>query len=69
MNPLALYVQPSAKQESAELVEPDLCLQQDSLCADNEASSSRLDEDELCNQVGIWLWNNRHSMESTPEVG
>lgn len=55
MNSLALYVQPSAKQESAELVEPDLCLQQDSVGADNEASSSRLDEDELCNQVGIWL--------------
>ncbi|POI23493.1 hypothetical protein CIB84_012759 [Bambusicola thoracicus] len=50
LNPLALYVQPSTKQESAELVEPDLCLQQDSLGADNEASSFRLDEDELCNQ-------------------
>ncbi|XP_048799763.1 tudor domain-containing protein 5 isoform X1 [Lagopus muta] len=50
LNSLALYVQPSAKQESAELVEPDLCLQQDSVGADNEASSSRLDEDELCNQ-------------------
>ncbi|XP_010714091.1 tudor domain-containing protein 5 isoform X1 [Meleagris gallopavo] len=50
LNSLALYVQPSAKQESAELVEPDLCLQQDSVGTDNEASSSRLDEDELCNQ-------------------
>ncbi|XP_072199372.1 tudor domain-containing protein 5 isoform X1 [Excalfactoria chinensis] len=50
LNPLALYVQSSAKQESAELAEPDLCLQQDSLGADNEASSSRLDGEELCNQ-------------------
>ncbi|XP_031451456.1 tudor domain-containing protein 5 isoform X2 [Phasianus colchicus] len=50
LNSLALYVHPGAKQESAELVEPDLCLQQDSVGADNEASSSRLDENELCNQ-------------------
>ncbi|XP_021260322.1 tudor domain-containing protein 5 isoform X2 [Numida meleagris] len=67
LNPSALYVQPGAKQESAELVEPDLCLQQDSLGADNEASSSRLDEDKLCNQMGIWLCYNRDSTESTPE--
>ncbi|NXI74332.1 TDRD5 protein, partial [Anseranas semipalmata] len=50
LNPSALYIQPSAKQESAELVEPDLCLQQGSLDADNEMSSSRLDGDELCDQ-------------------
>uniref|UniRef100_A0A8C2UH77 Tudor domain-containing protein 5 n=1 Tax=Coturnix japonica TaxID=93934 RepID=A0A8C2UH77_COTJA len=68
LNPLALYVQSSAKQESAELAGPDLCLQQDSLGADNEASSSRLDREELCNQVGIWLWCSHHSKESTPEV-
>ncbi|NXK49089.1 TDRD5 protein, partial [Chauna torquata] len=50
LNPSALYVQPSDKQESAELVEPDLCLQQESLDADNKMSSSRLDGDELHDQ-------------------
>ncbi|NXC41115.1 TDRD5 protein, partial [Penelope pileata] len=50
LNPSVLYVQPSAKQESAEQVEAGLCLQQDSLGADNETSSSKLDKDELCDQ-------------------
>ncbi|KAM6327711.1 tudor domain-containing protein 5-like [Podargus strigoides] len=31
LNPSALYVQPSGKQENAELLEPDLCLPQESL--------------------------------------
>ncbi|OXB53310.1 hypothetical protein ASZ78_014787 [Callipepla squamata] len=67
LNPSALYVQPSAKQESTELVEPDLCLQQDSLCADDEGSSSRLGRDELCDQMDVCLWHNCHSAESAPE--
>ncbi|NXL41583.1 TDRD5 protein, partial [Podilymbus podiceps] len=50
LNPSALYVQPSGKQEKAELVEPDLCLQQESLDADSEAASLKLDRDELCDQ-------------------
>ncbi|NXH70265.1 TDRD5 protein, partial [Hydrobates tethys] len=50
LNPLALYVQPSGKQENAELVEPHLCLQQESLNADSETTSSKLDGDELCDQ-------------------
>ncbi|XP_050568303.1 tudor domain-containing protein 5 [Cygnus atratus] len=50
LNLSALYTQPSAKQEDAELVEPDLCLQEGSLDADKETSSSRLDGDELCDQ-------------------
>ncbi|XP_075616522.1 tudor domain-containing protein 5 isoform X2 [Balearica regulorum gibbericeps] len=50
LNPLALYVQPSGKQENAELVEPDLRLQQESLDADSETATSKLDEDELCDQ-------------------
>ncbi|KFQ80477.1 Tudor domain-containing protein 5, partial [Phoenicopterus ruber ruber] len=40
LNPLALYVQPSGKQENAELVEPNL---QESLDADSETASSKLD--------------------------
>nr|XP_047929322.1 tudor domain-containing protein 5 isoform X3 [Anser cygnoides] len=51
LNLSALYTQPSAKQEDAELVESDLCLQQESLDADKETSSSRLDGDELCDQT------------------
>ncbi|NWS94379.1 TDRD5 protein, partial [Mionectes macconnelli] len=51
LNPLALYVQPSGKQENDELVEPDLCLQQESLVADSETTASKLDGAELCDQV------------------
>ncbi|XP_032552266.1 LOW QUALITY PROTEIN: tudor domain-containing protein 5 [Chiroxiphia lanceolata] len=51
LNPLALYVQPSGEQENAELVEPDLCLQQESLVADSETTSSKLDGAELCDQT------------------
>ncbi|NXK34000.1 TDRD5 protein, partial [Piprites chloris] len=50
LNPLALYIQPSGKQENAELVEPDLCLQQESLVADSETTASALDGAELCDQ-------------------
>ncbi|NXJ63850.1 TDRD5 protein, partial [Rostratula benghalensis] len=50
LNPSALYVQTSGKQENAELVEPDFCLQQESLDADSEKASSKLDGDELCDQ-------------------
>ncbi|XP_014798866.1 PREDICTED: tudor domain-containing protein 5 [Calidris pugnax] len=50
LNPSALYVQPSRKQENAELVEPDLCLQQASQDADGEKASSKLDRDGLCDQ-------------------
>ncbi|NXW29835.1 TDRD5 protein, partial [Phaetusa simplex] len=50
LNPSALYVRPSGKQENAELVEPDLCLQQESLDADREAARSKLGRDELCDQ-------------------
>ncbi|NWR84467.1 TDRD5 protein, partial [Furnarius figulus] len=41
LNPSALYVQPSGK-EIAELVEPDLCLQQESPDADSEAAALKL---------------------------
>ncbi|XP_059678247.1 tudor domain-containing protein 5 [Gavia stellata] len=50
LNPSALYIQPSGKQENAELVEPDLCLQQESVDADSETASSKLGGDELCDQ-------------------
>ncbi|XP_050756954.1 tudor domain-containing protein 5 isoform X1 [Gymnogyps californianus] len=50
LNPSALYVQPSGKQENAELVEPDLHLQQESLDPDSETATSQLDGDELCDQ-------------------
>ncbi|NXS69744.1 TDRD5 protein, partial [Pandion haliaetus] len=50
LNPSALYVQPSGKQENAEPVEPDLCLQQKSVDADSETATSKLDGDELCDQ-------------------
>ncbi|XP_067156697.1 tudor domain-containing protein 5 [Apteryx mantelli] len=55
LNPLALYVQPSAKQESAGLMEPDLPLQQESLDVDSGTASSRLDRGELCDQDGAKL--------------
>ncbi|KGL78126.1 Tudor domain-containing protein 5, partial [Tinamus guttatus] len=47
LNPLALYVQPGAKQENADVVEPDLPLQQQPLGAKKGIASSRLDEGEL----------------------
>ncbi|XP_055580928.1 tudor domain-containing protein 5 [Falco biarmicus] len=50
LNPSALYVQPSGKQENAEPVDPDICLQQESLAADSEIATSALGEDELCDQ-------------------
>ncbi|KAM7107042.1 tudor domain-containing protein 5 [Ciconia maguari] len=50
LNPSALYVQPRGKQENAELLEPDLHLQQESLDADSETASSKLDRNELCDQ-------------------
>ncbi|XP_032860352.1 tudor domain-containing protein 5 isoform X1 [Tyto alba] len=50
LNPSALYIQPYGKQENAELVEPDLHLQQESLGADSETATSKLDGDELCDQ-------------------
>ncbi|NWU68016.1 TDRD5 protein, partial [Pterocles burchelli] len=50
LNPLALYVRPSGNQENAELVEPDLCLQQESPDADSETTSSKLDGDEWSDQ-------------------
>ncbi|KAM9280647.1 tudor domain-containing protein 5 [Cariama cristata] len=50
LNPSALYLQPSGKQENAELVEPDLGLQQESLDADSETATSKLNGDELCDQ-------------------
>ncbi|XP_062437677.1 tudor domain-containing protein 5 [Rhea pennata] len=50
LNPLALYVQPSAKQGSAGLGEPDVPLQQECLCVDNGTASSSLDGGELCDQ-------------------
>ncbi|NXY74479.1 TDRD5 protein, partial [Glareola pratincola] len=50
LNPLALYVRPSEKKEKAEPVEPDLCLQQESLDADSEGAHSKLGKAELCDQ-------------------
>ncbi|NXW13422.1 TDRD5 protein, partial [Circaetus pectoralis] len=50
LNPLALYVQPSGKQENAELVKPDLRLKQKSVDAGSETATSKLDGDELCDQ-------------------
>ncbi|NXN62323.1 TDRD5 protein, partial [Rynchops niger] len=50
LNPSALYVRTSEKQENDELVEPDLCLQQESLDADSEGSRSKLVRAELCDQ-------------------
>ncbi|NXB08370.1 TDRD5 protein, partial [Cnemophilus loriae] len=47
LNPSALYVQPSGKQENAEVVEPDLHLQQESQDADSETATLKLDGAEL----------------------
>ncbi|XP_071421757.1 tudor domain-containing protein 5 [Pithys albifrons albifrons] len=49
LNPLALYVQPSEKQ-NGELVEAELCLQQESLDADSETAASKLNGTEPCHQ-------------------
>ncbi|NXE22114.1 TDRD5 protein, partial [Ardeotis kori] len=57
LNPSALYVQPSGKQENAELEEPDLCSQQESLDVDSETATSKSDEDEQCDQVGKEAWD------------
>ncbi|NXM40302.1 TDRD5 protein, partial [Gymnorhina tibicen] len=43
LNPSALYIQPSGKQGNAEVVEPDLRLQQESRNADRETGTSKLD--------------------------
>ncbi|XP_061201595.1 tudor domain-containing protein 5 [Neopsephotus bourkii] len=50
LNPLALYVQPLEKWENAELVEPDLCSQLESLDADSATATSKLGGNELCDQ-------------------
>ncbi|XP_074764388.1 tudor domain-containing protein 5 [Athene noctua] len=50
LNPSALYVQPSGKQENVELVEPGLRLQRESPGADSETATSKQDGDELCDQ-------------------
>ncbi|NXO25602.1 TDRD5 protein, partial [Cisticola juncidis] len=47
LNPSALYVQPSGKQGDAEVVEPDLCLQQESQDADSETAALKLNGAEL----------------------
>ncbi|NXQ18375.1 TDRD5 protein, partial [Peucedramus taeniatus] len=47
LNPSALYVQPSGKQGNAEVVEPDLCLQQESQDADSETATLKLNGAEL----------------------
>ncbi|XP_069718177.1 tudor domain-containing protein 5 [Phaenicophaeus curvirostris] len=51
VNPSALYLEPSRKQENAEPVEPHLRLQQESLNINSDIASSKLDEDELWEQV------------------
>ncbi|NXH82327.1 TDRD5 protein, partial [Edolisoma coerulescens] len=43
LNPSALYVQPSGKQGNAEVVEPELRLQQESRDADSGTATSKLD--------------------------
>ncbi|KAM7014442.1 tudor domain-containing protein 5 [Passerculus sandwichensis] len=47
LNPSALYVQPSGKQGNAEVVEPDLRLQQQSRDADSETETLKLNGAEL----------------------
>ncbi|XP_066049193.1 tudor domain-containing protein 5 isoform X1 [Chamaea fasciata] len=47
LNPSALYIQPSGKQGNAEVVEPDLCLQQESRDANSETAALKLDGAEL----------------------
>lgn len=67
LNPSALYVQTSGMQ-NAEPVEPDPGLQQESLDTDSETTASKLDGDELYDQVGVWLWRNYCSIKSAPRV-
>ncbi|KFP01625.1 Tudor domain-containing protein 5, partial [Calypte anna] len=43
LNPSALYLQPSGKEEDADLDEPDLSLQLESLDVDNEIATLKLD--------------------------
>ncbi|NXS58705.1 TDRD5 protein, partial [Brachypteracias leptosomus] len=50
LNPLALYVQPRGQQKHAELVEPALHVQQESLNAASETVSWKLDGAEVCDQ-------------------
>ncbi|NXJ77173.1 TDRD5 protein, partial [Trogon melanurus] len=50
LNPLALYVRPSGQEENDELVESDLHLKQESLDADGETATSKVDGDELCEE-------------------
>ncbi|XP_030905974.2 tudor domain-containing protein 5 isoform X3 [Melopsittacus undulatus] len=67
LNPLALYVQPCEKWENAELVEPDLCLQQESLDADSATATSKLDGNELCDQQ--WhLSDNEETQDDVPPL-
>ncbi|KAL9845753.1 tudor domain-containing protein 5 isoform 3-T3 [Geothlypis trichas] len=47
LNPSALYVQPSGEQGNAEVMEPDLCLQQESRDADSETATLKLNGAEL----------------------
>ncbi|NXL74182.1 TDRD5 protein, partial [Leptocoma aspasia] len=47
LNPSALYVQPSGRQGNAEVVEPDLCLQQESRDAHSETATLKLSGAEL----------------------
>ncbi|NXR34860.1 TDRD5 protein, partial [Zosterops hypoxanthus] len=47
LNPSALYIQPSEKQGNAEVMEPDLRLQQESQGADSETATLKLDGAEL----------------------
>ncbi|XP_037999620.1 tudor domain-containing protein 5 [Motacilla alba alba] len=47
LNPSALYVQPSGKQENAEVVQPDLRLQQQSRDADSETATLKLNGAQL----------------------
>uniref|UniRef100_A0A8B9MUG9 Tudor domain-containing protein 5 n=1 Tax=Accipiter nisus TaxID=211598 RepID=A0A8B9MUG9_9AVES len=68
LNPSALYVQPSGEQENAELVKPDLHLQQKSVDAGSETATSKLDSDELCDQVGVWLWHSYYSVKLAPNM-
>ncbi|NWQ76353.1 TDRD5 protein, partial [Columbina picui] len=56
LNPSALYIQASGMQ-NAEPVEADPGLQQESVDADGETATSKLDGDELCDQVGEETWD------------
>ncbi|NWI74936.1 TDRD5 protein, partial [Dryoscopus gambensis] len=56
LNPSALYIQPSGKQGNAEVVEPDLCLQQESRDADSETATSKLDGAKLNSLCHFHHW-------------